>query len=114
MTSVFSGNLFQGKTAFFAGGTSGIGLAIAQRFGALGAEVALFGRSREKLDAALASFSTRAIGAIGDVRDYNSVQDALASAPLVRHSQRKRGATDRLSLRGNRRRSSTLPVSGSG
>lgn len=27
---------------------------------------------------------------------------------LVRHSQRKRGVTDRLSLRGNRRQSSTL------
>src|SRR6266446_8691829 len=31
---------------------------------------------------------------------------------LVRHSQRKRGATDRLSLRGNRRQSSTLPSRG--
>src|SRR5713226_7427537 len=31
---------------------------------------------------------------------------------LVRHSQRKRGATDRLSLRGNRRQSSTLLMSG--
>ena len=29
---------------------------------------------------------------------------------LVRHSQRKRGATDRLSLRGNRRQSSTLLI----
>ena len=33
---------------------------------------------------------------------------------LVRHSQRKRGATDRLSLRGNRRQSSTLLMSGEG
>src|SRR3984893_3408824 len=30
---------------------------------------------------------------------------------LVRHSQRKRGATDRLNLRGNRRQSSTLLMS---
>src|SRR5438552_16611921 len=33
---------------------------------------------------------------------------------LGRHSQRKRGATDRLSLRGNRRQSSTLLMSGEG
>src|SRR5713226_5343009 len=33
---------------------------------------------------------------------------------LVRHSQRKRGATDRLSLRGIRRQSSTLLMSGEG
>src|ERR1700674_1617080 len=33
---------------------------------------------------------------------------------LVRHSQRKRGATDRLNLRGNRRQSSTLLMSGEG
>src|ERR1700736_2599580 len=33
---------------------------------------------------------------------------------LVRHSQRKRGVTDRLSLRGNRRQSSTLLMSGEG
>jgi hypothetical protein len=36
------------------------------------------------------------------------------TARLVRHSQRKRGATDRLSLRGNRRQSSTLLMSGEG
>src|SRR5437879_12508971 len=36
------------------------------------------------------------------------------TARLVRHSHRKRGATDRLSLRGNRRQSSTLLMSGEG
>jgi hypothetical protein len=36
------------------------------------------------------------------------------TVPLVRHSQRKRGATDRLNLRGNRRQSSTLLMSGEG
>lgn len=80
MTSIFAHNLFQGKTAFFAGATSGIGLGIAQRFAALGASVALFGRSREKLDAALATISTPAIGSTGDVRDYASIHDALAAA----------------------------------
>lgn len=80
MTSVFLPDLFAGKNAFFAGATSGIGLGIARRFAALGASVALFGRSREKLDAALATFSTPAIGATGDVRDYASIHDALATA----------------------------------
>ena len=36
------------------------------------------------------------------------------TVPLERHSQRKRGATDRLNLRGNRRQSSTLLMSGEG
>jgi hypothetical protein len=36
------------------------------------------------------------------------------TAQLVRHSQRKRGVTDRLSLRSMRRQSSTLLMSGDG
>jgi 3-oxoacyl-[acyl-carrier protein] reductase len=43
-----------GKTALITGGTSGIGLAIAQRLGAEGCSVAVCGRDKGKLDAALA------------------------------------------------------------
>jgi 3-oxoacyl-[acyl-carrier protein] reductase len=42
-----------GKTALITGGTSGIGLAIAQRLGAEGCRLAICGRERKKLDAAV-------------------------------------------------------------
>ena len=43
-----------GQHAFITGGGSGIGLACARAFAADGARVSILGRSREKLDAALA------------------------------------------------------------
>ena len=42
--TTFRDNLFAGKTAFVAGGTSGINLGIAKRFAQLGAKVAGFAR----------------------------------------------------------------------
>ena len=73
---------FIGKAVFVAGGTSGINLGIAQAFAAAGARVAVFSRSPERVDGAVASL--RALGAevlgfAGDVRDMASVQQALAA-----------------------------------
>lgn len=82
MLSVFRDNLFAGRVAFFAGATSGIGLAIAERFAELGATVALLGRKPEKLEAALDGITSRghrAIGFSADVRNYDAVQEALRS-----------------------------------
>jgi 3-oxoacyl-[acyl-carrier protein] reductase len=57
-----------GKTALITGSTSGIGLAIAQRLGAEGCRIAICGRERQKLDAAVAKLSaTEAKGFIADV-----------------------------------------------
>jgi NAD(P)-dependent dehydrogenase (short-subunit alcohol dehydrogenase family) len=78
---VFRERLFAGKVAFFTGGTSGIGLAIAERFAALGASVVLLGRNREKLDAAVAGICAKghtATGHAADVRNYDAVAEALA------------------------------------
>jgi NAD(P)-dependent dehydrogenase (short-subunit alcohol dehydrogenase family) len=69
MSNVFRDNLFAGKVAFLTGGTSGIGLRIAERFAALGARVALMSRKQEKVDAAVAAIPG-AIGFTGDVRNY--------------------------------------------
>ena len=52
MAEVFGRNLLSGKNAIVTGGGSGINLAIAHRFAASGARVALIGRTKEKLDSA--------------------------------------------------------------
>ncbi|MFF4653136.1 glucose 1-dehydrogenase [Streptomyces sp. NPDC001380] len=58
-----------GKTAIVTGGTSGIGLATAQRFAAEGAHVFVTGRRQEALDAAVAQIGPRATGVRSDVAD---------------------------------------------
>ncbi len=44
---------YSGKTVYITGGSSGIGLAAAKQFAAAGANVAIFSRGRQRLDAAL-------------------------------------------------------------
>jgi NAD(P)-dependent dehydrogenase (short-subunit alcohol dehydrogenase family) len=75
--SAFRDNLLAGKTAFVAGGTSGINLGIARRYAELGAKVAVAGRNPEKAAAAAASIGPDALGLSCDVRDYDSVRGAL-------------------------------------
>lgn len=83
MTKVFQDGLFKDKVAFFAGGSSGINLHIALRFAELGAQVGIISRSAEKVQAAVAEIERRggkAFGQAADVRDYASVDAALAAA----------------------------------
>jgi len=77
---VFVPGLFRGKVAFFAGGSSGINLAIAARFAELGAQVSIISRSPEKVQAAVEGIvggGGRAFGQAADVRDYAAVEAAL-------------------------------------
>jgi len=79
---VFGDGLFRDKVAFFAGGSSGINLAIATRFAELGAQVSIISRSEEKVAAAVQSIARSgglAFGQAADVRDYASVDAALAA-----------------------------------
>ena len=83
MSNTFAAGVLSGKVALITGGGSGINLAIAQRFAEQGATVALVGRTQEKLDAAASSIDPSgktAGGFAADVRDYDALSAAIASA----------------------------------
>lgn len=80
MSSTFRDRLFAGKTAFISGGSSGIGLRIAERLAEAGASVMLNGRNGDKLSAAVSAILDKrgeAASAPADVRDYAAVAEAL-------------------------------------
>ncbi len=71
-----------GKTALVTGGSTGIGLASAQRFAAEGATVFVTGRRQAQLDEAVASIGPAAIGIRSDVTvaaDLDSVYETIAA-----------------------------------
>lgn len=77
---MFSTQIFGGRTALVTGGTSGIGLAIAERLASLGARTAIIGRDEGKLERAVASLAARGFEVRGykaDVRDEAAVHGAL-------------------------------------
>jgi NAD(P)-dependent dehydrogenase (short-subunit alcohol dehydrogenase family) len=81
VTEYFAKDLYKGKTVFITGGGSGINLGVAKNFAALGANIAICGRSQGKLDAAAEEL--RALGAkvcpvAADVRDIAALQAAFA------------------------------------
>ena len=75
--TTFRDGLLAGKTAFVAGGTSGINLGIARRFAQLGARVAVAGRDPEKAKRAAESIGHDALGLSGDVRDYGAIRGVM-------------------------------------
>ncbi|MEM1126713.1 MAG: SDR family oxidoreductase [Bacteroidota bacterium] len=81
VTDYLPPDLFAGTTTFVTGGGSGINLGIARCFAQLGANLALCGRTQEKLDAAqaeLEALGARVFTATADVRDYDALAEALA------------------------------------
>ena len=68
-----------GKTALVTGGTSGIGLATAQRLAAEGAHVFVTGRTQDRVDAAVAAIGDGATGVPGDITQPADL-DRLAEA----------------------------------
>jgi NAD(P)-dependent dehydrogenase (short-subunit alcohol dehydrogenase family) len=82
MSDVFRDRLFEGRTAVVTGGGSGINLRVAERFAAQGAHVALIGRTKEKLDAAVDGITTAGGSASAhpcDVRDYKALEAVMTA-----------------------------------
>ena len=76
--------LFRGKTVFVTGGGSGINLGVARNFAALGANIAICGRTQEKLDGAAVELrelnrhvSGKVLPVAADVRDYAALENAF-------------------------------------
>lgn len=78
--STFRDDLFDGKVAFVAGGTSGINLGIAKRYAALGAKVTVVGRDPEKAARAAGEIGHGALGLSADVREFGAIRGALEQA----------------------------------
>ena len=78
---MFDKQTLKNKTAFIAGGTSGINLGIAKGLAMVGANVAVLGRNAEKAEAAAKQIREqsggRAIALAADVRDPEQVEAAL-------------------------------------
>jgi NAD(P)-dependent dehydrogenase (short-subunit alcohol dehydrogenase family) len=68
----------QNKVTVITGGTSGIGLAAAQRFVAEGAFVYIFARRREELDKTVAAIGGNVTGVQGDVRKLEDLDRLYA------------------------------------
>ena len=79
-------SILDGKVAVVTGGTSGIGLAIAQRFAAEGARLFITGRRQEALDAALEQLPG---GATGVRADAGSASDLDALYATVREQAQR-------------------------
>src|SRR5690606_31737504 len=73
----------QGRVAVITGGSSGLGLAMAEYFGRIGASVVITGRSRERLDAAAGRLREGGVQALTvpmDVRNPEQVDATLSKA----------------------------------
>lgn len=70
-----------GKTALVTGSTAGIGLEIAKRLAAEGADVVICGRNRQKLDAAAVESGARSV--LADPATSEGATTLLAAVPEV-------------------------------
>jgi NAD(P)-dependent dehydrogenase (short-subunit alcohol dehydrogenase family) len=79
--SQYKADLLKGKVILITGGGSGLGLAMAHGICAHGGDVAICGRTEDKLNKAveeLAAHGTRVFRYVCDVRDYEAVGKMLA------------------------------------
>ena len=72
-------NRLEGKVAVITGGSSGIGLATAQRFADEGAHVFITGRRQAELEGAVRQIGKRATGVRGDVSNLADLDHLYAA-----------------------------------
>ena len=78
MSTAFAQGILEGKSAYVAGGTRDMNLAIAKRFAAQGAKVAVMSRSEERCASAAAeieALGAQALGLPADAREYDRVHE---------------------------------------
>ena len=83
LTSYLAPDLLKGTAAFVTGGGSGINLGIARCFAQVGADVAICGRTEERLGKAaeaLEALGARVSRPVADVRDPDAMAAAMAQA----------------------------------
>ncbi len=82
ITSYFPPELMAGKVVLITGGGSGINLGIARNFAAVGAHIAICGRTQEKLDRAaaeLADLGATVLAQAADVREFSQLESLLSA-----------------------------------
>lgn len=87
--SIFRDDIFAGRTMLVTGGGSGIGRCIAHELAALGARIAIVGRTRANLDTVVAEIAASghvATAHAGDIRDEDRVR-AIVTEVLDSHSR---------------------------
>ncbi len=80
---MFKEDTLQGKTILITGGGSGLGLSMAKMFASLGANIAICGRTEEKLKSAAEEIGRMGDGGVyydvTDVRCYDAVESMIGS-----------------------------------
>ncbi len=84
MTTIFRSGLFEGHVAVVTGGASGIGLAVAEALGELGARVAICGRNKDKLARAEQRLRGLGVEIFADVCDIREASHLAAFTDAVR------------------------------
>ena len=77
---MLSEDTLSGKSILITGGGSGLGLAMAEQFASLGANIGICGRTEEKLNAAkdkLSTHGTKVSAVACDVRDFDAVEQMM-------------------------------------
>ncbi|CAM2065008.1 SDR family oxidoreductase [Sulfidibacter corallicola] len=81
--TIFRDHLFAGKSALITGGGTGIGLRCARELARLGAKVVLAGRTREKLEQAVAGISEQggeAHAVVCNIREAEDIESGIAES----------------------------------